>query len=167
MNDISSNATSVADISLAPLVRTEYGQLGPWLMALYQLYSEVDTAISLSTFVSRLLIPALEETQRQPSDYSLISTLRATPISDLGMIDLNEFILPNLLLELRLNVTIWIPIDLAWCTPDGLDPHTAQFHLQLDHGTIKRVKLTVHYRMQFDCPCSKQPQPPGKSPIAV
>ena len=94
----------------------------------------------MSTFVSRLLIPALEATQRQPSDYSLISTLRSTPISDLGSTDLNESILPDLLHELRLNATIWTPVDLTWCAPVGQDYHTAQFHLQLDHGTIKRIR---------------------------
>lgn len=125
---------------LDPLVRTDYGRQEPWLTVLYQLYTELDASISLSTFVSRLLISALEATQRQPLDYSLLSTLRATSISDLGDIDLNNAILPDLLKELRLEVTIWEPLNLEWCLPSGPDPFTSQFDLQLDHGIIKRIR---------------------------
>lgn len=124
MDNIFAGVASAADIALAPLVRTDYGQQESWLLVLYQLYSAVDATINLSsTFVSRLLIP-----QRQPSDYTLLSTLCATSNSDLGIIELNVAALPALLLELRLNVFIWTPLNLEWCLPDGLNTLTTQFH---------------------------------------
>jgi hypothetical protein len=66
------------------------------------------------------------------------------------MLDLDEQIFPALLKELRLDVVIWTPSNLTWCKPDGGDPSLATFHLQLDHGTIKRVRprLDAHRSLQ-------------------
>jgi hypothetical protein len=131
--------TPAVDVTLTPLIRTNYGQLESWLLVLYQLYRDIDATISLSTFVSRLLVPALEATQCQPSDYSLLSTLCTTSISDLGILELNEATLPEQLLGLRLEASMWRPLNLEWSILDGRDPLTAQFRLQLSHGTIKRI----------------------------
>jgi hypothetical protein len=48
--------------------------------------------------------------------------------------------LPDLLNELRLNVTIWEPLDPDWCFTNGSDLFQTALHLQLNHGIISRMR---------------------------
>jgi hypothetical protein len=80
----------------------------PWIQTLHCLHTETyPSAINLSTFVQRILLPALETTQQCPEDLCLIRALRSTPVSDLGRIQYNADTMPDLLIGLRLNVLIW------------------------------------------------------------
>ncbi len=100
LDRIFAGTTPVADLAPTPMVKIDYGQQYYWLPVLFQLYSEVDHTISISAFVTRILLPALEAIQQHPADHALIHTLRSTSISDLGVLDLNELTLPLLLSEL-------------------------------------------------------------------
>ncbi len=72
------------------------------------------SAAHLSTFVQRTLLPVLESTQQCPEDLCLLRTLRSTPVSYLGRIAYNDDTIRDVLVGLRLQFTIWEPLDENW-----------------------------------------------------